>query len=401
MARGPGPRTARPGARARGWVRCAAALALGTACAAVAASPDGGAAGPAVDAPSPLQSGRLRAMWLQLDNDSVGSWAHHDRWYTSGLVVGWVGEGGGGLRGRVADGWCAWTGCGAAARRWRTGTLEHRLWTPSDTARVPSDPFDRPYAAWLALGVGVLLVEPATHQRLDLRVGVTGPAAQGEAVQNGVHRLIGVDAARGWSRQVRPRLGLQLGWTRLDRGRTPVPGLDWVGRLGVDAGTVAARAAVGAALRWGRPPAGPDWPGEPAVPWVDGHGEGRWHLFAGLEGRWVLRDRLIDGPVDGEPVRVTPRRGVGDLFVGGSVRIVPGWRVDLSLTWRSVAFDTPDDTGVPMRAHRFGTLMLRWTPRRASRRARDGRRVARGSGVSPSGPAARPRPPRARRRAAG
>jgi hypothetical protein len=298
---------------------------------------------------------------LQLDNDSFATWPHDDRWYTSGLVARWVREtGDADLHGRVAAAWCSWADCGTGARSYRLTTLAHRIHTPADTARTDPQPHDRPYGAWLSIGTGVLVREPDVQQRIELGLGVVGPAALGEPVQNGVHRWLGLDESRGWRWQLRSRPAVQAGWSRLVRAGAPGARLDRVGRLALDAGTLRGVVSAGAMLRWGEPPAGPSWPGEPMADWGGTPDDtGRWHVFAGADLRLVGWDRLLDGPATGYASLARPEPLGGDVFAGASLRVARDWRVDLAMTLRSAGFDSPQGPAYP--SQRYGTMQLRWS----------------------------------------
>lgn len=334
--------------------------------AARAASPDDGLAPdrPLPGDAGPLDTGRLRAFAVFLDNDSLATWPHDDRWYTSGVGLRWIHEAGGtGLHARVGEAWCAGSACGDGARIFRVTTLVQRLYNPADSSLDRPQPNDRPYAGWLAIGSAVVLREPSSQARFEVQLGVIGPGALGEPVQNGVHRLLGLDEARGWRSQLRPRATLQFGAAGLGRHRGPLAGLDGVHRVALDVGTVTARASAGAMLRWGTPPDGPTWPTEPLAPWVDGDDEsGRFHLFAGFDARAVGYDRLVDGEAFEHAPAVRPEPLVGEVFAGASFALARAWRLDFSMTLRSAEFEAPGDPAdaPAYRRQRFGTLQLRW-----------------------------------------
>jgi lipid A 3-O-deacylase len=331
---------------------CACAVAAAQAAEPVQADADDAAA-------SGLEGGRLRGFVVQLDNDSLATWPHDDRWYTAGAVLQWIHESGaGGWPARVARQWCGLAACGSGYRVFRLTTFGQQIFNPSDTRSVEAQPGDRPYAAWLALGTGVLVREPDTLRRLEARLGLIGPAALGEQVQNDVHGALGLDPARGWGWQLRPRVGIQLAAAGLRRHRTPRADLDWIHRVGVDAGNLIVQAGAGAMLRYGSPPEGPDWPGEPSAPWA---GAGRRHVYAGVELRAVATNRLIDGPAFGPAPVLRPEPFVGDVFVGAALRVARSWQVSFTVTLRSLEFESP--LGMPNRdPQRFGTLVLRWQP---------------------------------------
>jgi hypothetical protein len=178
-------------------------------------------------------------------------------------------------------------------------------------------------------------------------------------VQNGVHRALGLKPARGWDAQVRPRALLQLGGSRLVRHGAPGRRVDWVHRVAADLGTVHAGAGLGAMLRAGAPPAGPDWPGEPVAAWAADRIGGAWHVYAGAWLRVIALDRTIDGRTFGYRTRTEPEPLGGELFAGAVLRIAPQWRVEATMTLRAVEFDAP--AAPAERRQRFATLSLHWT----------------------------------------
>jgi lipid A 3-O-deacylase len=303
------------------------------------------------------------ALELRLDNDQFAlTPADDERWYTHGFVARATYDAApDALDARVLAARCAaLPGCEAGARVLRTVSLEQTIHAPAYPATAANQPDDRPFAATLAVGLAVASAGERTRETLALRLGVVGPAALGEQVQNTLHELIGETAAAGWPWQVRAQPLLELDWSRLVRGDLPVAGLDWVGRAGVTLGTPITQAALGAMLRVGLPPAAPGWPGEPAPL---GRGGG-WHLYAGVEGRAVARNVLIDGErYGGAASQVTRETRGGDLFAGVSLAPATDWRVEFTVAWRAVEFSAPTATA-SLQPQRFGMLALRWMPPR-------------------------------------
>lgn len=84
--------------------------------------------------------------------------------------------------------------------------LGHRILTPDNKWREDLIREDRPYAGYLygafsrpiAHGLGAGIV-----QTIRLELGIVGPTAQGEAVQNRFHDLIGDARFLGWDNQLR------------------------------------------------------------------------------------------------------------------------------------------------------------------------------------------------------
>ena len=314
--------------------------------------------------PAPA-SARLQALELRLDNDQFAlTPADDERWYTHGFFARATYDAAADADApdsRVLAAWCAaLIGCDPGARSLRTVSLEQTIHAPAYPGTPAPQPQDRPFAATLAVGLEVASEGERTRQALALRLGVVGPAALGEQVQNTLHGLIGETSAAGWPWQLRAQPLVELGWSRLVRHDLPAAGLDWVSRTAATLGTPITQAAVGAMLRVGEPPAAPGWPGEPA-PLERG---GRWHVFAGAEARAVARNVLIDGERYGGAVSEIRRESWGgDLFAGVSLAPDRDWRVEFTAALRAVEFSVPGETP-SLQPQRFGMLVLRWTPPR-------------------------------------
>ena len=179
--------------------------------------------------------------------------------------------------------------------------------------------------------------DPVRLDTLQVDLGLIGPAAGGEFVQNNFHRLIGVAQANGWANQLHNEPTLDLAFERRWRtGRTVVfddPKLefDFIPRIAGSLGNVATYADVGGTARIGknlRDDFGPTR-ARPALPGSEafiGDGSFGWYLFAGVDGQVVGRNIFLDGNTDGNSLRVSHRPFVGEAQVG------------LAVTWRGVRF---------------------------------------------------------------
>ncbi len=209
--------------------------------------------------------------------------------------------------------------------------LSHTIFTPEDiSVRVP-DPNDRPYAAWLYLSGTVVAKTKAGNIQdvLQVNLGVVGPLAAGEFVQQNWHDLIQVGEPQGWASQLRNEPGIEIIAQRMHKFKGPeLPfGLasDYGLHGGVTLGNVRTYGAIGAMARIG-------WDleadfGPPRIrPALAGAGTfdpGRlWggYLFAGFEGRAVARDIFLDGNLWRDSARVSDRRDlVADLQWGVAI----------------------------------------------------------------------------------
>src|SRR5436190_6373079 len=194
---------------------------------------------------------------LQIENDVFNRIGKSDRDYTNGVRLGWLSPALPDLPEGLANLTTIPTFFGedpvsSVTRRFGI-SIGQNLYTPADTDTSAPIRNDRPYAAWLyasfALQSTYKRVDPKTMKdvpvRLDtlqLDLGVIGPAAGGEFVQNNFHRLIGVATANGWANQLHnePTIGLtfERRW-RTNHGvifEDPKFEYDFVPRLGASIG---------------------------------------------------------------------------------------------------------------------------------------------------------------------
>lgn len=138
-------------------------------------------------------------------------------------------------------------------------SLTQEINTPSDTASPNPSLDDMPYsgALYVGWGYGAILDRGGRRDCLfsvEAKLGVIGPSAGGETIQNKFHALIGTPAAAGWGTQVpdEPLLNIDGEFRRrfdLDpagKGRR-----DLIARGVVELGTMRTEVLVGAQLRWG------------------------------------------------------------------------------------------------------------------------------------------------------
>ncbi|MBL9208687.1 MAG: lipid A deacylase LpxR family protein [Opitutaceae bacterium] len=144
-------------------------------------------------------------------------------------------------------------------------SLGQNIYTPEDTETTLPQPLDRPYAAWLYVGVSFHNYRPSINEygdrripRLDIleiNLGMVGPWALGRQIQNGFHDLIGVAHAKGWDNQLKNEPGLNIIFERKWRLRTGDLESDWaieaIPRVGFCLGNVNTLANAGLEIRGG------------------------------------------------------------------------------------------------------------------------------------------------------
>jgi hypothetical protein len=267
---------------------------------------------------------------LAVENDLFGG---SDRYYTNGILLTWQSPSAGlpwplaGLD-RQLD-----FILGPGNLRWGL-SFGQSIYTPQDTTpRIP-DPRDRPYAGYLYGAASLVRSAERSQTLLELQLGVVGPSALGEFVQNNYHDLLNIRNAEGWDRQLKDEPAATALFER--RWRLP---LGNVGSLQAEVipivaaalGNVQTYASGGGMLRIGDG-LDADWGPVRIRPALAGSAffqprqDFGWYVFAGVEGRAIARDIFLDGNTWRDGPRVDKRVFVGDAQAG------------VAVLWRGVRF---------------------------------------------------------------
>jgi lipid A 3-O-deacylase len=296
---------------------------------------------------------------LLIENDALYD---ADRDYSNGLRLSWQ-------SGEDIPNWVRWIGdqlpfIPIGSKRRYGIAAGQSIFTPEDGSRRDLIVDDRPYAAWLYGAASLTADTGRTLDNYELQIGVVGPKAQGEWVQNNFHRAIGSHESQGWDNQLNNELGVQLYYERRWRGLLEVTpntlGFDITPHAGFALGNVYTFGAAGASVRfgwdlpsdYGPPRVRPSLPGTDFFNPTAGFG---WYLFAGAEGRAVARDIFLDGNTFSDSHSVDRKPFVADLQVGVALtfKVV---RVAFTQVFRTPEFEERD------RIQRFGALSVsfRW-----------------------------------------
>ncbi len=228
------------------------------------------------------------------------------------------------------------------------------MFTPEDVEVRRPLPDQHPYAGWLYGEYSVYAQETDKLEIAALQVGMVGPSAGGELVQNNFHEIINSTEVRGWDNQLDDEVAFALILERRDRAllKTGLLGLelDLTPHYGVTLGTLRTHAKAGATFRFGtdlRRDFGP-----PRVrPAVGGssffeESEGfSWYVFAGAEGRAVARNIFLDGNTYEDSASVDKKPLVLDVQAG-LVTTFGATQVAYTLVARSRQFDSQDEPQV-------------------------------------------------------
>jgi hypothetical protein len=293
---------------------------------------------------------------LIIENDSIQS--NSDRHYTHGMRLSYLCAAG---ETAAPCGWAqplsdkALGGLLAAPRL--DLELAQSIFTPTDIHIRDPDRRDRPYAGWLYFGAALLDErrgedgEGTGLERLALQIGVVGPHAYAEDVQNTWHQFIGARRAIGWNHQLNDEPGLVLAGTHKWRFLQPLGSgftIDAIPEAGLSLGNVFTYGEIGGMVRIGQHIGFDYGPAriEPALDGTDYRSPGYitedapwgWYIFAGNQDRLVARNIFLDGNSFESSRHVPKKPFVADLTTGAAMTYGEGFRLAFSFTVRTDEF---------------------------------------------------------------
>jgi hypothetical protein len=316
-------------------------------------------AAPLADAQSPDPTPRAdpTSIWtIQDENATLSTAKLTDRYYVNGLRLGWT------------SGTDAVPDFLASAGRvvWGDGQqrigfdLSQQIYTPADTKTRRPAPGDQPYSGVLLANLSLITDKADSRSILGASLGVIGPWALGEEVQNGFHDIIGQGHNNGWARQLRNEPAIELlserTW-RLPMGQIGGLETDALPNLAAGVGNVRIYAQTGVSFRLGQGltsdygvarinpgPSGGD-AFTPSQPFA-------WYVFAGADGRAVGHDVTLNGNDFRDGPSVKPKALVGEGQAGFAI-IAFGTRLTYTHVVQSQTFQ--HQKGGP---HQMGSLAL-------------------------------------------
>jgi hypothetical protein len=300
---------------------------------------------------------------FQVENDFFNVVGKSDRDYTNGLRIGWLSPALPSLPDFLASLTNFPTFFGedpVTSVTRRVGiSFGQNLYTPQDTEVSQPIYNDRPYAAWLYGSVALQETykrynqqtnknDPVRLDTIQLELGLVGPAAGGEFVQNNFHRAINDDVSNGWANQLHnePTLGLtfERRWRAVQGVFLESPKLEFdvIPIVGAAVGNVSDYASAGGIVRIGKDLQADFGPprSRPALPGSEGFiGDGfAWYFFFGASGDAVAHNMFLDGNTDGNDiVHVTHRPFVAEGTAGLAL-LFRGVRVSFTQVLRTPEF---------------------------------------------------------------
>ena len=237
------------------------------------------------------------------------------------------------------------------------------MYTPRNIQFVDPPERDRAFAGWLYADLGAIFVRrrARTSHLVSgmLRIGVIGPAAGAEPIQDATHQILGVRRPQGWSNQLPNQLGYFLRGAYVLQHAIDVDGLSLVvgGGALLDVGNTRGRgrAGVSAALTSGIEAAGEFFDSTLQTPQFCPEHCVAFYGTAYVDGVW--HDRFIDATGAATRPAIEAR-----TFVAG---VRGGWIYQRRRFWTSVnfvirmrQFDNVPAQRLHPRTHAFATLSV-------------------------------------------
>lgn len=242
-------------------------------------------------------------------------------------------------------------------------TLGQSIFTPKNVRSTTLVPNDRPYAGWLYFGMtlqrqgkqGTIPV----NDNFEVDLGFIGPESLAQQAQAQWHTVGGWFLPKGWDNQIKTEPAITLKLNRQWKFSTTSQGvgLELIPHAGLSLGNVMTYAAAGATVRFGY-----HIPNDFGVHTIDslanqtgdrssGTHRFGWYIFAGVDGRAVLRNAFLDGNLYQPSPHVQKEPLVADFKTG---LVFAFRRFDIAA---SFVHRTREYKGQP-RCDQFGSLSL-------------------------------------------
>jgi hypothetical protein len=215
-------------------------------------------------------------------------------------------------------------------------SIGQNMYTPGDISIDDLIEDDRPYAGWTYLGIGLHSKNESRLDSMEIQLGIVGPDSFAEHTQKLVHKLRGCQTPNGWDNQLNNEPGLAVVYERRWRffynGPVGKSGLDFIPHLGGALGNVHTYANAGMEARIGwnlprdfgtsliRPAGNSSAPLNDHDPRLSRDQNFSLYVFAGADGRGVLRNIFLDGNTFTDSHSVDKKHFVADI--GGGIGLI-------------------------------------------------------------------------------
>jgi lipid A 3-O-deacylase len=308
-----------------------------------------------------------------------------DRYYTQGLRVEWLAP-----EQKSAPyflpaishaDWCSIV-CGSGFKDGHVNTgfaVGQNIYTPANIRVAAPQPYDRPWAGLLygSRIARISYAEPSLaaqrQDRIEVSVGVVGPASLAKEAQIGWHKVIGAPRPQGWANQLRNEPILQLRydtalrWPQSEGGNTDIIPR---GRVNLGNALTSVEAEITGRIGWNLSgfgalsiPLAPPPAASAMTTYVNTLAGERWlasgDLFLRLGGKAVAHNIFIEGnSFTDNDIRIDRKTFVPEIGIGAELNLVGGFWLTAQFIRRGSEFKSRR-RGAP--AQEFGAISLSWT----------------------------------------
>ena len=235
-------------------------------------------------------------------------------------------------------------------RRFGVGLAQY-MYTPSSIKIEELMEDDRPYGGWLYLEALLISRDDRQLDLIGIDVGLTGEASMADDTQSFIHESFDNQIPMGWDNQIETELGVNIIYQKKIRLRYKDI-FDFIPQAGASLGNIFTYANAGMTMRVGYKL--PDNFGTLRMePTTREYRILAGYLFAGVEGRYVLRNIFLDGNTFEDSHSVHKEEWVGDISVGAGVD-VGNFEILYSNTYRGREFKGQKVENV------FSSVILSW-----------------------------------------
>jgi len=216
-------------------------------------------------------------------------------------------------------------------------SLVQKMYTPEDIGRTDLIEDDRPYAGITTFAIGLHCKNTRRMDTIEIDLGIIGPDSYAADIQKVIHEWTSSVPARGWDHQIGNEVLFNLFYERKWRWPALSYGEDYSGDMISHAGAGLGNAYIGAngglQFRFGyhlphdfgtyviRPGTDTGAPLDESDPRLDHNKRFGIHLFAGIDGRAVIRDITLDGNTWKDSHSVEKEPFVANLITGVGVLV--------------------------------------------------------------------------------
>ncbi|WP_394129031.1 lipid A deacylase LpxR family protein [Shewanella maritima] len=295
--------------------------------------------------------------FFNMDNDIiVGS----DGDFSNGILLGWQT---GAMNELDQASWLikglSWLTLSDRSQHYQWGyNIHQRMWTPIEIEHDFPQAYDRPYAGTLELNSYFGSFSDEFAQKVQLSLGVIGPASGAEKSQSWVHDITNSEKPNGWDYQVQNQFIGQLTY-EADYLITRQPFFkhtqwDFAPYAQLSAGNFRSQALGGLSLRWGSNLANSFG----KLTSIDGalqnfssvaQTSGDWQVFHRIQTGYRFNDLTLEGEINYESkANITHHQ---TQVLTGVVWATPTWSAEFTVKYYTSEFETD-----PSDWHGFGSL---------------------------------------------